>query len=141
MSTNQKRSKGEEEFWERHGSAWDAADSSLPRDLLLNLNERVAQLEAGPIKGFVVITIPVGNIPPKDVPEYLHLLADQILGDGMKSRIKKAGYDFFFIPARGHEVSPKIELLRLDNDRSATVDLAKLLENLPDNLKARIEGI
>lgn len=136
--TDQNRSKGEEEFWERHGSTWNAADNSLPRDLLLNLNERVAQLEVGPLRGFVVVTIPVGNIPPKDVPEYLHLIANQIFGDGMKARVKKAGYDFFFIPARGHDISPRVELLRFDDDKSATIDLVKLLKDLPEDLKAKI---
>lgn len=132
------RSKGEEEFWERHGSAWNAADSSLPRDLLLNLNERVARLEEGPLKGFITVTIPVGNIPPKDVSEYIGLIAKQLLGNGLKERTHKSGYQFFFLPARGNDVSTKVELLRLDDDKSATLDLAKLLKDLPEDLKAKI---
>ena len=90
------------------------------------------------LKGFVVVTIPVGNIPFQDVPGYIRTLSNNMLGDDLWERTKKAGYEFFFMPSRDNLLGPRMELLRLDNDEDAAVDVVELLSSLPDDLKAKI---
>lgn len=107
---------------------------------LLEVSEPVS---LPPLKGFVVVTIPVGNMSPKDVPEYISLISRTMLEkDQLKARTNAAGYTFLFAPSRpdssGRHVGPTIELLRFDDDKEAVVNLADILRGLPEELKCRV---
>lgn len=93
-----------------------------------------------PLRGFVVITIPVGSIPVKDVPDYLAKASYNMFKDNLDARIKAVGYAIFFMPSRpGYPTSasgPTIEVLKLDEGETTT--LMDLLKDLPEEMKAKL---
>lgn len=64
-----------------------------------------------PARGVMVVTIPIGNIPPASVKPYLKSCINDMEPD--LDRVKAAGNVVFIVPARPDGTGPKIDYTRV----------------------------